>query len=136
MCTAGLVPVPSCTQLYPAVPCSTQLYPAVPCCALLCPAVTLPRGVPCALAPCHAAPLQAPSQALVQHELAMHLVGQLLSNQALLDVLDEFYFEHHVSRGNPMAYHGWGHHVPRSLAQSYDLFLRLRRAGVRAHSWV
>ena len=63
-------------------------------------------------------------------------MSQLLADDGLVGLVDEFYFEHHVSKGSPMAYHGWGHHVPRSLAQSYDLFLRLRRAGVRAHSWV
>ena len=64
------------------------------------------------------------------------LVEQLLADDGLVALIDEFYFEHHVSHGSPMAYHGWGHRVPRSLAQSYDLFARLRRAGVRAHSWV
>ena len=73
-------------------------------------------------------------------EVEMKLVRQLMDDPHLLTLVDEFYFEHHVS-GSPMQWHGWGDlqssAAPFStLAESYEMFSRLRRQGVRAHSWV
>jgi len=68
------------------------------------------------------------------------LVKQLMTDSQLLELVDEFYFEHHVS-GSPMQWHGWGdlqNSVAEfsTLSESYELFTFLREHGVRAHSWV
>lgn len=67
------------------------------------------------------------------------LVEQILSKRSLSNLIDEFYWEHHVTR-SPMQYKGWGVHVGRetkqTLVSSYELFRRLRALGIRAHSWV
>ena len=70
----------------------------------------------------------------------MELVKQFMEDSTLITLIDEFYFEHHVS-GSPMQWHGWGDlqglKTPmRQLADSYELFASLRHRGVRAHSWV
>jgi hypothetical protein len=62
------------------------------------------------------------------------LVQQLLDDPALLRLVDDFYFEHHVVMPE-MQRLGWGDLVACTLADSYELFRRLRLAGVRAHSW-
>lgn len=68
------------------------------------------------------------------------LVQQLMADPQLLELVDEFYFEHHVS-GSPMQWNGWGD-LRKSdaelstLQESYELFTFLRQHGVRAHSWV
>lgn len=70
------------------------------------------------------------------------LVMQLLEDEVLLGLVDEFYFEHHV-HGNPMQFRGWGNlrrkneNVPHpGIEDSYKIFQILREKGVRAHSWV
>ncbi len=68
------------------------------------------------------------------------LVKQLMADSTLQELVDEFYFEHHVS-GSPMQWHGWGdlrnsEAEFSTLSESYELFTFLREHGVRAHSWV
>jgi hypothetical protein len=68
------------------------------------------------------------------------LVKQLMADSTLLELVDEFYFEHHVS-GSPMQWQGWGdlrnsEAELSTLSESYELFTFLREHGVRAHSWV
>lgn len=68
------------------------------------------------------------------------LVQQLLSDPELLELVDEFFFEHHT-HGNPMQHMGWGDLTQSSaglssITDSYKLFSELRRRGVRAHSWI
>jgi len=68
------------------------------------------------------------------------LVQQLMADPQLLELVDEFFFEHHVS-GSPMQWHGWGDLQNSTaelstLPESYELFTFLREHGVRAHSWV
>ena len=68
------------------------------------------------------------------------LVKQLMADPQLLELVDEFYFEHHVS-GSPMQWLGWGDLQNSdaelsTLPESYELFTFLREHGVRAHSWV
>lgn len=66
------------------------------------------------------------------------LVQQILDDSVLTSLVDELYFEHHVydialalykygPKGEPKG--------PR-LQDSYELFSKLREAGIRAHSWV
>jgi len=68
------------------------------------------------------------------------LVQQLMADPQILGLVDEFYFEHHVS-GSPMQWLGWGDLQNSdaelsTLKESYELFTFLREHGVRAHSWV
>ncbi len=68
------------------------------------------------------------------------LVQQLMDDEDLLELIDEFYFEHHVS-GSPMQWHGWGNLTTSKVTlgrieDSYNIFTFLRERGVRAHSWV
>ena len=68
------------------------------------------------------------------------LVKQLMADPQLVELVDEFYFENHVS-GSPMQWHGWGDLQNSSadlssLPESYKLFTFLREHGIRAHSWV
>jgi hypothetical protein len=66
----------------------------------------------------------------------MELIQQIIEDPAVYSLIDELYFEHHVSR-SPMEHRGWGTRPKlMDLAGSYELFLRLRRLGIRAHSWV
>jgi hypothetical protein len=53
-------------------------------------------------------------------------------------LIDEFAWEHHVV-GNYLMRPAWSGPAgiaPLSLKQSYDIFLRMRNLGIRAHSWV
>lgn len=68
------------------------------------------------------------------------LVQQMMADPHILELVDEFYFEHHVS-GSPMQWFGWGdlqnsEAELSTLQDSYELFTFLREHGVRAHSWV
>lgn len=52
--------------------------------------------------------------------------------------VDEIAWEHHV-KGNPIMRQTWlkgGVMADMTLRESYDLFLRMRLKGIRAHSWV
>lgn len=75
--------------------------------------------------------------------LERELVRQLLDASHALGrpVVTEFFFEHHV-RG-PMERWGWrgtfmmSRELPEeTFTDSYEMFTALRRAGIRAHSWV
>jgi len=75
-------------------------------------------------------------------EVEIMLVMQLLEDEILLGLVDEFYFEHHV-HGNPMQFRGWGNLRRKNenmlhpgIEHSYKIFQLLREKGVRAHSWV
>ena len=71
-------------------------------------------------------------------EVEGNTVLHLLSDEGAEDLsyIDEFFWEHHVT-GNYLMRPNWGI-VPGGLSirDSAELFLRLRRRGVRAHSWV
>lgn len=64
------------------------------------------------------------------------LVEQLLATPDT--TLDEFFFEHHThglmqyARGKLI----WGDNVNGTLLDSFDIFTKLRRMGVRAHPWI
>lgn len=63
------------------------------------------------------------------------LVRQLLASKTLLELVDEFYFEHHVNTAPMHPY--WGKEgITSSLEDTYRIFTTLRRNGVIAHSWV
>ena len=65
-------------------------------------------------------------------------VEQILHDPQLVGLVDEMYFEHHVY-DIALARYKYG---PKGVAtgpflrDSYELFSKLREAGIRAHSWV
>jgi hypothetical protein len=70
----------------------------------------------------------------------IELVKQIMADPELLSLIDEFYFEHHVT-GSPMQWLGWRDQSAvgaplGDIQDSYDIFTFLRKSGVRAHSWV
>jgi hypothetical protein len=64
------------------------------------------------------------------------LVDQILSTPALRERIDEFFYEHHVRMEKIEAV--WRTAVDRAhnAADSVDMFSRLRKGGIHAHSWV
>lgn len=68
-------------------------------------------------------------------EVELPITKQLLDDrEGIADVLDEFFFEHHVH--GLMEGFGWGDRVAGTYADSYDIFTKLRQLGIRAHSWI
>ena len=53
-----------------------------------------------------------------------------------LDYIDEFIWEHHVNNYLMARYWRNSQDMTKTIADSYKYFLRLRKLGVRAHSWV
>ena len=69
-------------------------------------------------------------------ELEERIVLDILADDDLSALIDDFYFEHHVENA-VMGRLGWGpagSHI-RDVADSIHLFQALRRRGIRAHSW-
>jgi hypothetical protein len=64
----------------------------------------------------------------------MALVKQLLHDDALADLVDQFYFEHHVYLKELEPY--WKANVNGTVKESLDLFQALRKKGVAAHFWI
>ena len=80
------------------------------------------------------------------------LIEQILSSALLVSLVDELYFEHHTRDNPAMRYKycwtkfrgpfscelepGYVGAINATLHESYELFTRLRNAGIRAHSWV
>ena len=63
-------------------------------------------------------------------------IEQIMNDKELSDLIDELYFEHHVS-GHPLHKESWGKGAKlMNMSQSYELFYKLRKLGIRAHSWV
>ena len=60
------------------------------------------------------------------------LIQQLLDNETLRLLIDELFFEMHVSI--PVMQKHWGN-PPGNLKTTYDLFSKFRNHGVRMHSW-
>jgi len=68
------------------------------------------------------------------------ILRELLNDPELLELVDEFFFEYHVSFA-PMNPSWFGSanpsiHTNDTLADSYNVFCTLREKGLRAHSWV
>mmetsp|Transcript_129834 Transcript_129834/g.375890 ORF Transcript_129834/g.375890 Transcript_129834/m.375890 type:complete len:397 (-) Transcript_129834:55-1245(-) len=63
------------------------------------------------------------------------LVKQLVADPDLVRLIDDFYWEDHVS-GQPLAGKEWTGPFDHDLAESIKIFAALRAKGVRAHSWV
>ncbi|PNW76504.1 hypothetical protein CHLRE_11g467646v5 [Chlamydomonas reinhardtii] len=62
-------------------------------------------------------------------------IAQLLADPALLSLVDEMFFEHHVNF-EPL-WRNWGSSADKNLflADSYKLFFSFRQKGVRFHGW-
>jgi hypothetical protein len=72
--------------------------------------------------------------------IELALVDQILETPEVAALVDEVYFEHHVADA-PHATYKYATPIEAgtrgaSLAHSYELFSRLREAGIRAHSWI
>eukprot|EP00614_Pseudopedinella_elastica_P013744 CAMPEP_0172585078 /NCGR_PEP_ID=MMETSP1068-20121228/4548_1 /TAXON_ID=35684 /ORGANISM="Pseudopedinella elastica, Strain CCMP716" /LENGTH=474 /DNA_ID=CAMNT_0013379421 /DNA_START=40 /DNA_END=1464 /DNA_ORIENTATION=+ len=64
------------------------------------------------------------------------LIQQIQETLKLHNLIDELYYEHHVS-GHPLHWTNWGRSVGKAtIDQSFGNFTKLREAGIRAHSWV
>ena len=74
-------------------------------------------------------------------EVEMEIIRRLVDDPELLELVDEFFFEHHfwLPEMN-LVWYGKPYPSPAptadTLADSYKLFLALREKGVRAHAWV
>jgi len=68
---------------------------------------------------------------LVEYEF----VAQILADPELLNLVDDFFWEHHV---NVQEMYPWWttQYDKQTLKDTYELFRKFRNAGVRAHSWV
>ena len=62
------------------------------------------------------------------------LIRQLLTNTTISKVVDELFYENHVNTASMHYY--WGLESDElQLRHSYEMFTKLRRMGIRAHSW-
>eukprot|EP01138_Halocafeteria_seosinensis_P016260 gb/GECG01016590.1/.p1 GENE.gb/GECG01016590.1/~~gb/GECG01016590.1/.p1 ORF type:complete len:157 (+),score=11.98 gb/GECG01016590.1/:1-471(+) len=61
------------------------------------------------------------------------LVSQFQNDTELQMLVDEFFFEKHHNHWQMNHY--FHHKVQGDLALAYDLLYRLRKSGIRAHSW-
>ena len=70
-------------------------------------------------------------------EVETAIVDHLLSgDNDDLSYIDEFVWEHHVDNYLMAVHWQSSQDMTKTIADSYDYFLRLRQKGVRAHSWV
>jgi len=61
------------------------------------------------------------------------LLEQLLTDPKLQEIVDVFYFEHHVEMEEMKPY--WGE-MDKSIVESLEVFQKLRKAGIAAHYWI
>jgi hypothetical protein len=66
--------------------------------------------------------------------LEIPLAEQLLGDERLAKLVDQFYFEHHVAMKEMHRY--WRRNVRGNVKTTLDLFYGLREKGVPAHFWV
>jgi hypothetical protein len=66
--------------------------------------------------------------------LEMPLALQLLEDERLGKLVDQFYFEHHVHLSEIAT--SWAGTMSGSVQDSLGLFHRLREKGIPAHFWV
>ncbi|CAF1444387.1 unnamed protein product, partial [Didymodactylos carnosus] len=64
--------------------------------------------------------------------IELPLIHQILENSTISQLIDEMFFEHHVSVKEMIG--DWGH-PPGSLSDSYLYFTKLRQLGIRMHGW-
>ena len=67
-------------------------------------------------------------------DLEKNLIDQIIENQTLHSLIDEIFFEMHVSVPEMEPY--WSFTIgPAQLKDTYLLFTKLRQLGIRMHSW-
>ena len=64
----------------------------------------------------------------------LSLVKQLVASKGINGRVNEFFFEHHTAIPE-MQRIGWNYNVQGTVADTYDLFIALRKNGIRAHAW-
>mmetsp|Transcript_23228 Transcript_23228/g.39714 ORF Transcript_23228/g.39714 Transcript_23228/m.39714 type:complete len:384 (-) Transcript_23228:363-1514(-) len=62
------------------------------------------------------------------------LMRELIEDDVLVKLVDQFYFEHHVHMGDLAR--SWLRTMDGTLKESLEMFGKLRERGVAAHSWV
>lgn len=62
------------------------------------------------------------------------LAKQLLEDDSLHEIVDQFYFEHHVKLQELARY--WGRSMSGTIKDSFDLMNGLRKKGIASHFWV
>jgi hypothetical protein len=67
-------------------------------------------------------------------EIELPLAVQLLQDESLHPLVDQFYFEHHVNMKEIAMY--WGLEVVGSIKDTMELFQGLRQKGVTSHFWI
>ena len=70
--------------------------------------------------------------------LENELIKQLTDDPLLLSSIDEMFFEHHINNNETLKF--WensknGVDGSKTLSDSFDLFTRLRKYGIRIHGW-
>jgi len=68
------------------------------------------------------------------NEVEEGIVRELLKDKVALSLVDELFWEHHVSIPEMRKY--WGNIPGKYLHDSYDLFSQLRQKGIHAHFWI
>eukprot|EP01097_Dermamoeba_algensis_P008656 TRINITY_DN5853_c0_g4_i2.p1 TRINITY_DN5853_c0_g4~~TRINITY_DN5853_c0_g4_i2.p1 ORF type:complete len:366 (-),score=81.39 TRINITY_DN5853_c0_g4_i2:80-1177(-) len=65
----------------------------------------------------------------------MAFIKQIIEEPEVHNLLDEFFFEHHVNFHHMNTY--WGNSIDRNLhlSDTYKLLTHLRKLGIRAHGW-
>jgi len=67
-------------------------------------------------------------------ETEMPLATQLLEDERFHNIVDHFYFEHHVFLGEIARW--WGKHMKGSIKDSFEIFSSLREKGIASHFWI
>ena len=72
----------------------------------------------------------------MDHPSEFQFIEKILREPELQETIDEMFFEHHVAFRHAIR-SGWrGNHDPtKTLGDSYNVFLKLREAGIRMHGW-
>ena len=69
------------------------------------------------------------------NEIEEALVKEILGDERLLELIDEFYFEHHVNTAPMNRF--WGtESSSKTLVDTYKIFTTMRNKGILAHGWV
>lgn len=64
------------------------------------------------------------------------IVDTIVEHRELHERIDELFFEHHVVLGRMKHFWGGSMDSNSTVVESIDLFLSMRKLGIRAHSWV
>ena len=71
-------------------------------------------------------------------ELEAAWLEQIQTDPELSSRIDVLFFEHHVGAPHAMASRWWGYNKYAkhgNITTSFELFIKLRRLGIQAHSW-